>query len=119
MKVFTHLDAPIKVFGVPFFEEKGAIRRLPEKLTQELEYSHNLGSRCPGARIGFRTDASSFEVEITFETMSVDIGMSIYSCQSAEVLVGERSKARFAGLVGPKAYDELTFSKKNKQERGA
>jgi hypothetical protein len=38
--------------------------------------------------------------------------MSIYSCQSAEVLIGERSKARYAALVNPPNYNTTTCSKK-------
>ena len=110
--VLTHLDAPIRVFGVPFFEEKKNLERLPPELIEALKYGNKLGRRCPGTRVCFRTDATEFELELTLEPMSVDIGMAIYSCQSAEVLVGERGKARFASLVNPPNYNTTTFSKK-------
>ena len=60
MKTLTHLDKPLKVFGVPFFEEKRTLERLPKALIEELKYSDRVGRRCPGARIGFRTDAPFF-----------------------------------------------------------
>ena len=113
MKILTHKDAPIRVFGVPFFEEKKTLERLPGWLIEELHYGEKLGRRCPGARLGFRTDASEFEIEISLEApMSVDVGMSIFSCQSAEVRIGERSRSRFAGLVNPPNYQTPTFRKK-------
>ena len=112
MKTLTHLDAPIKVFGAPFFEEKRIFERLPKHLIEELEYGDKLGRRCPGARIGFRTDAPYFDIEITLESMSVDIGMAIYSCQSVEVRLGERTSSRFAALVSPKNYQTLTYGQR-------
>ena len=36
MKKYTCFDEPIKVFGVPFFEEKKKIERLPEELRVKL-----------------------------------------------------------------------------------
>lgn len=112
MQIFTHNDAPLKVFGVPFFERKKSLQRLPDELIAELPQNYKtLGKRCPGARVGFRTDAEEFTVEITLDTLSVDVGMAIYSCQSAEVHIGRRGKARYAGLVNPPNYDTKTYSK--------
>ncbi len=108
----THLDAPIRVFGVAFFEEKQKLERLPLDLIEALKYGNKLGRRCPGTRVCFRTDATEFELELTLEPLSIDIGMAVYSCQSAEVLVGERGRARFAALVNPPNYNTTTFSKK-------
>ncbi len=111
MKTYTHLDAPLKVFGVPFFEEKKIFDRLPGDVRAQIPSLSFLGKRTPGARIGFRTDATEFTVEITLETLSPDIGMSLFSCQSVEVLIGDRKNAKFAGLVSPPDYNTKTFSK--------
>ena len=112
MQILTHKDAPIRVFGVPFFEEKQILERLPADLIEALNYGKKLGRRCPGTRVCFRTDATEFELELTLEPLSIDVGMAIYSCQSAEVMIGERGKARFAALVNPPNYNTTTFSKK-------
>ena len=112
MQIFTHLDKPLKVFGVPFFEQKKNLQRLPDELIAALPEGYKrLGKRCPGTRVGFRTNAEEFTVEITLDTLSVDIGMAIYSCQSAEVHIGPRGKARYAGLINPSTYDTKTFSR--------
>lgn len=111
MQILTHRDAPIRVFGVPFFEETQVLQRLPKELIEALGYDDKLGRRCPGARVCFRTDATEFELQITLETLSPDKGMSIYACQSAEVLVGKRCQARYAALVNPNDYHTMTFSK--------
>ena len=49
MQIFTHRDRPLKVFGVPFFEQKGTLQRLPDELIAALPESYKaLGKRCPG-----------------------------------------------------------------------
>lgn len=112
MKVFTHNAAPLQVFGVPSFGERKTLQRLPDDIIKTLPEAYKtLGKRCPGARVGFRTDAAEFTVEITLDTLSVDVGMSLFSCQSAEVHVGARGKARYAALVNPSDYNCKTFSK--------
>lgn len=104
---FTYLDKPLKVFGIPKFDERKILERLPEYVRKAVPKIDFLGRRPTGARLCFRTDADNFTVRLQFETMSVDVGMSIYSCQSAFVYVGERATSRFAGIVGPKSYNQL------------
>ena len=111
MKTFTHLDAPLKVFGVPFFEQTKVFNRLPQEVREQIPSLDFLGRRTPGARIGFRTDAPEFTVEFTLETLKPDIGMALFSCQSVEVLIGDRKNHRFAGLVTPPDYNTKTCSK--------
>lgn len=107
----TYKDKPIRVFGVPNIEKSGIFERLPKDLREKLPSLEFLGRRTPGARIGFRTDAPSFTVRISLETLSPDIGLSIYSCQSACVYLGERKKSTFLGLVNPPNYETKEFEK--------
>ncbi len=111
----THLDKPIRVFGVPNFEKTGVMERLPAQVREKIPSLSFLGRRTPGARIGFRTDAPSFTVTLTFETLTPDMGMSIYACQSALVYLGERQSSRFLGILNPLDYKtkqvKKTFSK--------
>ncbi|MBQ3040661.1 MAG: hypothetical protein IJD42_03595 [Clostridia bacterium] len=107
----TYKDKPIRVFGVPNIEKSGIFERLPKDLREKLPNLEFLGRRTPGARIGFRTDAPSFTVRISLETLSPDIGLSIYSCQSACVYLGERKKSMFLGLVNPPNYETKEFEK--------
>lgn len=111
MKIYTCFDDPIKVFGIPFFEEKKKFERLPQDLRNKLKNLDFLGRRCPGARVGFLTDAEEFKIKVTLKTLSPDIAMSIYSCQSISVMIGERTNAVFSGLVGPTDYKTKTFEK--------
>lgn len=115
MKKYTCFDEPIKVFGIPFFEEKRKFERLPEQLRAKLSNLEFLGRRCPGARIGFRTDAEEFTVKIYLRTLSPDIAMSIYSCQSACVMIGDRQNSVFAALINPPDYNTKVFEKKVKK----
>lgn len=110
MKKYTYKDAPLKVFGVPFFEEKKVLERVPSPLRDSIENYDTLGRKCSGARVAFRTNAEEFTVEVTLESLNVDAGMSLYACQSAEVLIGKRNNARFAGLISPPDYNTPTFS---------
>ncbi len=108
---YTYKDKPLKVFGVPNIEKTGVFERLPREVREKLPSLEFLGRRTPGARLGFRTDAPSFTVRIAFETLSADIGLSIYSCQSANVYLGERKNSRFLGLVNPPNYETKEFEK--------
>ncbi len=47
MKSYCHTDAPLKVFGVPFFEQTGELRRFPETLLQEIESIRPLAETHP------------------------------------------------------------------------
>lgn len=110
MKTINCKEAPLKVFGIPFFEEKQLFRRLPDELCELLTFSV-CGRRCPGARIGFRTNAASFTVKVALKTLGVDPGMSIFACQSVAVMIGERNDPVFAGLVNPPNYDTKVFER--------
>ena len=121
MKTYSCKEAPFVVFGVPFFYEKMNFQRVPAELREQLGGSmERLGRRCPGSRIGFRTDAAEFTVKMELKTLSVDIGMSLFSCQSINVMVGERKTSRLVGLVDPPNYEtrvvEKTFHKSAEME---
>lgn len=111
MKTYSLFDRPLQVSGVPFFEEKKALIRLPDEVLEQLPNLNRLGRRCPGARLAFKTDSPSFTVKVALKTLKVDIGMSIYSAQSAQVMLGERQNARYLGVVNPPNYDTKVFSK--------
>ena len=111
MKTFSLFDKPLKVYGIPFFEEKQRLVRLPSELIAELPHLDHLGRRCPGARVAFKTDSPTFTVKVVLKTLSVDIGMSIFACQSAQVMLGERENARHLGVVNPPDYNTKTFEK--------
>lgn len=111
MKMYSCKDKPLKVFGVPFFEQNKKIERLPEEIIEKFKNLEVLGKRCPGARVGFRTDAEEFTVKVVLNTLKPDIGMAIYSCQSANVMIGERTNSKFIGLVNPPNYETKTFEK--------
>lgn len=111
MKTFSLFDKPLKVFGIPFFEEKQRLVRLPDELIAQLPHLEHLGRRCAGARVEFKTDSPTFTVKVVLKTLSVDVGMSLYSCQSAQVMLGERENARHLGVVNPPDYNTKTFQK--------
>ncbi|MBQ8545565.1 MAG: hypothetical protein IJ437_01355 [Clostridia bacterium] len=108
---YSYKDKPLKVFGVPNIEKTGVFERLPAEIREKIPSLEFLGRRTPGARLCFRTDAPSFTVKIELETLSVDIGLSIFTCQSANVYLGERQNSKFLGLVNPPNYETKEFSK--------
>ncbi len=110
MKIYNFKDSPLKVFGVPFFEEKKIMERIPENVREQVSLSF-LGRRTPGARVALRTNSKHLTVKIELEKVSADIGMSIYACQSAGVVVGDRREGKFLGLVNPAGYSNNTFEK--------
>ena len=107
MKTFSYKDKPIEVHGVPFFEKTGVLERLPEDVRKAVPSLEAFGRRCPGARICFRTNSTKILLKMTLKTLSWDIGMSIYDCQAANVMIGERQNARFAGLLHPQDYETM------------
>lgn len=115
MKEFSYKDYPIKVFGIPHFEKHQTLKRLPDELIEKIPSLEFLGRRPMGARIGFRTNSKRFTLKIELETLSPDIGMAIYSCQSAFVFVGSKSTSRFLGISNARNYEnkilENTFEK--------
>lgn len=117
MKTYSYKDAPIKVFGVVDFEKRQELLRLPAELIEKIPRLSHLGRRCPGARLGFKTDSENINIKITFETFTVDVGMAIYSCQSAMVFAGDRQNSRYLGLVNPNNYEDKTFSKSFKKSK--
>lgn len=116
MKTYSLFDKPLKVYGVPFFEQTKSLRRLPKDLIPRLTgVEYITARRCPGARVEFKTDSPSFTVKVSLKTLVLDIGMSLYSGQGAQVMVGERGNAQHLALVYPPNYDtkvyQRTFSK--------
>lgn len=111
MKEFTYKDYPIKVFGIPHFDKHKTLQRLPSEVIEKIPDLSFLGRRPMGARLGFRTNSKRFSLKIEFDTLNVDVGMSIYSCQSAYVFAGERTSSRFLGLSSPYNYENKVFEK--------
>lgn len=111
MKSYSMKMGEIKTFGIPNFERTGKISRLPDDVIEKIPSLNFLGRRVPGARIGFKTNSKKFKVRIELETLSVDIGMSIYACQSAFVFLGERVNSKFLGIVNPSSYEAKEFEK--------
>ena len=116
MKTYHCHDAPIQVCGIPFFNQTGRLERLPERLRKSLPSLEFLGRRCPGARLCFRTNSRHLTVRLEMEKVTPDIGMSIYSCQSAGVYVGNRKSPDYLGHVFPAEYGcttaERSFEKR-------
>ena len=117
MKSYSYKSPELKVFGIPNFEERKSLYRLTEDVMEQVPSLKFLGKRPHGARLGFKTDAEEFTLKIEFETFTPDIGMSIFSCQSALVYAGDRQDPRYLGMCRPANYQtksfEAKFHKKN------
>ena len=64
MKTYTIYDKPLKVYGIPFFEENKKLVRLPDELINKLPNLSHLGRRFAGARVAFKTDSPSITVKV-------------------------------------------------------
>ena len=111
MKTYSLFDGPLKVFGVPFFEKKRALERVPAEVVALVPGVAPMAGNCPGGSVAFKTDAPSFTVRVSLRALNLDVGQSIYSAQACQVLVGERPNAWNLGVVNPPDYDTLTFEK--------
>ncbi len=111
MKTYNFKNPPLKVYGVPFFEEKKVMERIPLELRNKLTRLEYLGRRTPGSRVAFRTNSKNLIVKLEVEAFAGDIGMSIFACHSAALVVGDRRKGDFKGLVFPENLDKTQFEK--------
>lgn len=120
MKSYRHDEKPLKLFGVPFFEETGQLERLTSEIREKIPRLSSHGRRVPGARLCFRTDAEFFTVRIVYEKLELDNGLSMIQGYSGLVFIGERTCSRYAGAVCPKSYSETeaeaTFHKRKEME---
>ncbi|MBR7132685.1 MAG: hypothetical protein IKD04_04050 [Clostridia bacterium] len=106
---YTMFDKPIRVYGIYNFDKTHKNQRLTPELRKELDLEY-LGRRTPGARIAFRTNSEKVRITVRLASLSPDIGISIYGCQSAKVYVGKGNKACYRLLISPKSYTEKEFS---------
>ena len=111
MKSYSIFDDIITVYGIANFNKEKKITRLPSNVIARVPDLEFLGRRVPGARVGFRTNSKSLNVKIELETLSVDIGISIYGCQSAFVYAGEHTSSKFLGIVSPPNYDTKIYDR--------
>ena len=107
MKEYNFTQQPFKLFGLPKYYENGLLERIPQYLKEEVPNVWELGQRCPGARLCFRTDSKELYFKIILKSNRPDIGMSIFSAQSGNVYIGNRQTARYAGLITPENYNTL------------
>ena len=111
MKTYTLWDAPLKVFGIPFFDQKKKLERVPAEVVELVPGVAPMAGNCPGATVAFKTDSPTFTVRVKLKTLKVDVGQGIFSAQAAQVLLGERQTARHLGVVYPKDYQTMEFEK--------
>ena len=111
MIAYSAFDIPSMVFGIAGFEKRKSFARLPDDVIAAVPSLEFLGRRSPGGRICFKTNSKRLLVKLEYETLTPDIGMSIYACQSAFVYRGARKDLKLLGLVTPKGYDTKVFEK--------
>lgn len=116
MKAYSIFEKPIKVFGLPEFNKNKKLTRLPDEVIEKIPNLDFLGRRCPGGRIGFKTNSKTIGIRAKYKTLSPDIGMSIYSCQSFHAFAGDRQNSRFLGLMPPYNYESLEFERTLKKD---
>ena len=110
---YSIFDKPLKVYGIPHFEENRRLERLPAELREKLNLPDtcdmiHLGTRTMGARVAFRTNAKKITVSMKLETLAPDPGMGRYACSSLCVYFGKGETWRFAGLVCPDSFTDMT-----------
>lgn len=103
MKTYSYLEEPIKVFGVVDFEKKKQIKRLPDELLAKIpRLGEKLATRCPGARIGFRTNSTNVTVRIRLRAVGMNTDLSIRAGQAGHIFIGkDRQSAILYGTVMP------------------
>lgn len=99
MKKVNFREKPLEIHGLPVYLSTGELRRFPDELVKQLPSISDAAKRRVGARLLFRTNSSKIKVEMKVENIYVDRGFSFYQANIGTVFIGERSTARFAGIV--------------------
>ncbi|MCQ2431000.1 MAG: GDSL-type esterase/lipase family protein [Clostridia bacterium] len=94
-------SSPVRVFGLAPYADGEGFSKCHKSILDAVPTLKDLGHRSCGGRICFRTDADHFTLRMTLERVSVDIGIAIFGASSADVYEGDRTKARFLGLLYP------------------
>jgi len=104
MKTFfctPNLENPLRVYGLlPYYDGEG-FSKCHRRILDQIPRIDFLGSRSCGGRICFRTNAKTMTLHMTLAHVCYDIGISTYGCSSADIYVGARPNAVFAGLLNP------------------
>jgi len=104
MKIFECKDAPIKVFGLMHFYDRGSLRRLPEEVMEKLPQLRQFGNRATGGRICFRTNSKKLYVKLSSKTFIRDYAAPQIASSGLNIFVGDRREGRFLGSVFPLGY---------------
>ena len=64
MQTFSYKDYPLKIFGLPLFEQNKKLERLPDEVIEKIPSLEFFGKRCPGARLCFRTDSETITIKV-------------------------------------------------------
>lgn len=92
---------PLRVFGLlPYYDGEG-FTKCHRTILDAIPRIDGLGSRSCGGRICFRTNTETLKIRMKLAFVCYDIGMSTYSCSSANVYIGSRPNAIYKGLVNP------------------
>ena len=117
MRSYSINEKPIKVYGIPFFDETKKLVRVPDEVIEKVPSLDFHGRRVPGGRVCFRTDSENIVIKVKLNTLHVDIGMSLYASQSVNVYVGDRPTSRFLGVACPRDYETKDIIGRYKKDK--
>ena len=112
---YSIFDSPVRVYGIPLFNENKTLERFPLWLRKKLMDAptyvdsaqlEHICTRTVGARAAFRTDSRKIRIEMKLKTLAHDAGMSRFACSSAAVYTGKGESLAFRGLAVP-GFDDM------------
>ena len=98
---YSIFDKPLKVYGIPHFEENRRLERLPAEHREKLNHPDTCdmihhGTRTMGARVAFRTNAKKITVSMNFtaklnEKIKLEVSdginnITIYGAEPSEAI---------------------------------
>lgn len=99
MKTYSYKDYPFRLDGVPFYEERGQLRRYNDEIIEKHPRLADFDTRLTGARLRFAIKGSHLRVKILTENVYSDIGMSFFQANSATLMLGDYSHSEFSHLL--------------------
>lgn len=104
-------EKPFRLSGFCYYENDRLFRRLPAKPTLRLPGSvDNLAWHTSGGQVTFRTDSDRISIRVKLRPGNPMRNVSRTAQASFDLLRGEPSRKRFAGLAIP-GFDEVEFQR--------
>lgn len=99
MKKYNFREAPFRLDGVPFFYERGELRRYNDEIITKYPRLETFDKKLTGARLRFAIKGRTLKIRVFTDNFYHDRGMSLYQVNCAYVFTGDYSRSKYTALL--------------------